>query len=223
MSDTLNIRVATDLTDRQNNILREEKSAGRQAYFHNGRLCYRERRSPRRSLRSSSKTGSRPHRASHDAPPYPQRTKQPVPSRNGALQDQATPLLSDMEEFPMLHRQTTGDGAYSRPDSQGVQEAQETHQRPIQIATLHRESCVDKRPVAKQCRGPEDSSHRAPGRPLHRHLEMAPVPPPLPAPTAPSTSNHHPTHVPALSSPTEEILVVNVHSLQTASPVTTKP
>ena len=160
MSDTLNIRVATDLTDRQNNILREEKSAGRQAYFHNGRLCYRERRSPRRSLRSSSKTGSRPHRASHDAPPYPQRTKQPVPSRNGALQDQATPLLSDMEEFPMLHRQTTGDGAYSRPDSQGAQEAQETHQRPIQIATLHRESCVDKRPVAKQCRGPEDSSHR---------------------------------------------------------------
>ena len=160
MSDTLNIRVATDLTDRQNNILREEKSAGRQVYFYNGRLCYRERRSPRRSLRSSSKTGSRPHRASHDAPPYPQRTKQPVPSRNGALQDQATPLLSDMEEFPMLHRQTTGDGAYSRPDSQGAQEAQETHQRPIQIATLHRESCVDKRPVAKQCRGPEDSSHR---------------------------------------------------------------
>ena len=160
MSDTLNIRMATDLTDRQNNILREEKSAGRQAYFYNGRLCYRERRSPRRSLRPSSKTGSRPHRASHDAPPYPQRTKQPVPSRNGALQDQATPLLSDMEEFPMLHRQTTGDGAYSRPDSQGAQEAQETHQRPIQIATLHRESCVDKRPVAKQCRGPEDSSHR---------------------------------------------------------------
>ena len=71
MSDTLNIRVATDLTDRQNNILREEKSAGRQACFYNGRLCYRERRSPRRSLRSSSKTGSRPHRASHDAPPYP--------------------------------------------------------------------------------------------------------------------------------------------------------
>ena len=46
MSDTLNIRVTTDLTDRQNNILREEKSAGRQAYFHNGRLCYRERRFP---------------------------------------------------------------------------------------------------------------------------------------------------------------------------------
>ena len=52
---------------------------------------------------------------------------------------------------------------------------------------------------------------------------MVPVPPPLPAPAVPSTSNHHPTHVPALSSPTEEILVVNVHSLQTASPVTTKP
>ena len=63
-----------------------------------------------------------------------------------------------------------------------------------------------------------------PGRPLHRHLQTAPVPPPpLPAPAAPTTSSHHPTHVPALSSPTEEILVVNVHSLQTASPVTTKP
>ncbi len=83
MSDILNSRVATDLTDRQNNILRAEK---RQA-GHNGRLCYIERRSPRRSLRSSSKTGSRPHHATHDAPPYPERMKQTVPSRNGALEN----------------------------------------------------------------------------------------------------------------------------------------
>lgn len=43
MSDTLNTRVATDLTDCQNSILREEKSAT-------------EKDSPRRSFRSSSKT-----------------------------------------------------------------------------------------------------------------------------------------------------------------------
>ena len=105
MSDILNIRVTTDLTDRQNNILREEKSAGRQVYFHNGRLCYRERRSP----------PPQPPLLQQDwesSPPrcrrYPQRTKQTVPSRNGALENQATPLFSDMEEFPLLHRQTTG-------------------------------------------------------------------------------------------------------------------
>ena len=110
------------------------KRRGRQAYFHKGRLCYRERRSPRRSLRSSSKTGSRPHHA----PPYPQRMKQTVPSRNGVLENQAT---LRHERVPAAAQ--TGDGTEPTADrdSQG---AQATQQRPVQTATLHRESCVDK-------------------------------------------------------------------------------
>ena len=40
MADCLNIRVATDLTDRQNTILREEKQSGNQAFFYKGRLCH---------------------------------------------------------------------------------------------------------------------------------------------------------------------------------------
>ena len=38
MADCVNIRVATDLTDRQNVILREQKQSGNQAYFYKGRL-----------------------------------------------------------------------------------------------------------------------------------------------------------------------------------------
>ena len=40
MADTLNIRVASDLTDSQYDILKEEKQAGRRAYFYQGRLHY---------------------------------------------------------------------------------------------------------------------------------------------------------------------------------------
>ena len=43
MIDTLNIRVASDLTGRQSSVLREERSAGRRAYFRNGRLHYNNR------------------------------------------------------------------------------------------------------------------------------------------------------------------------------------
>ena len=75
MSDTLNIRVATDLTDRQNNIRREETSDGRQAYFQNGRLLHRKA-IPCHSLRSSSETGSHHNHTADDAPHYPERTKQ---------------------------------------------------------------------------------------------------------------------------------------------------
>ena len=43
IADTLNIRVASDLTGRQSSVLREERSAGRRAYFRNGRLQYNNR------------------------------------------------------------------------------------------------------------------------------------------------------------------------------------
>ncbi|KAL8577203.1 hypothetical protein ACOMHN_061330 [Nucella lapillus] len=46
MADTLNIRVATDLTDSQYDILREERQAGRRAFFYNGRLHYHTEKVP---------------------------------------------------------------------------------------------------------------------------------------------------------------------------------
>ena len=140
MSDILNIRVATDLTDRQNNIVREEKSAGRQVYFHNGRLCYRERRSPPpQPPLLQQDWESSPQRCRR----YHQRTKQTVPSRNGALENQATPLFSDMEEFPLLHQTDDGTEPTSDRDSQG---SQATQQLPVQRRPPSTGS-----PVAKQC------------------------------------------------------------------------
>ncbi len=179
MSDILNIRVATDLTDRQNNILREEKSAGRQVYFHNGRLCYRERRSPPpQPPLLQQDWESSPQRCRR----YPQRTKQTVPSRNGALENQATPLFSDMEEFPLLHRQTTGRSLHHtgiHRELKRLNNCQYREGHPPQ-GVLPPSSAADLKTAATA----------TPGRPLHRHLEMAPVQPPLPAPAAPSTSNH---------------------------------
>ncbi|KAL8582253.1 hypothetical protein ACOMHN_037010 [Nucella lapillus] len=43
MADTLNIRVASDLTNRQNQIIREEKDAGRQAYVWKGHMFHKNR------------------------------------------------------------------------------------------------------------------------------------------------------------------------------------
>ena len=208
MSDILNIRVATDLTDRQNNILREEKSAGRQVYFHNGRLCYRERRSP----------PPQPPLLQQDwesSPPrcrrYPQRTKQTVPSRNGALENQATPLFSDMEEFPLLHRQTTG---------------RSLHQTGIHRELKRLNNCQYREGhppqgvlSAKQCRGPEDSSHRDTRTTTTQTSRDGP------GTTAPSSPSRSIDVQPPIfrRTPIEEILVVNMHSLQTASPVATKP
>ena len=51
MAETTYIRVASDLTDRQNQRLREEKEAGRKAFFWKGQLRYStqaQRKSPRR-------------------------------------------------------------------------------------------------------------------------------------------------------------------------------
>ena len=100
-------------------------------------------------------------------------------------------------EIPTLHRQTTGDGAHSRPNSQA---AQETQQRPVPPAFLHGESCVDKRPAAKQRCGLEDSSHRDTRTTTAQKSRDGHVPQPPPAPTAPTMTNNHPL----LSSSTEE-------------------
>ena len=126
MSDTLNIRVATDVTDRQSSILREEKNAGRQAYFHNGRLHYKENRSPRRKFRRSSETRRHGHRATDDAPRYFQRTEQAAPSRNKTPDDRQTPPpLYDMEHFPMIHSRRSGNGAHSSSESQKAPDSQQ--------------------------------------------------------------------------------------------------
>ena len=157
-----------------------------------------EKDSTRRSFRSSSKTESYHHHAADDVPPYPQRTKRTVSSRTGATKDHASPLLFDMEEFTTLHRQTTGDGAHRRLDLQGAQ------QRPLQQAFLPGGCCVDKRPVAKQRCGSEDSIY------CNTRTTVAKTPGDGPGTTAQAdpttTDNHHPTHVPVLSSPTEENL-----------------
>ena len=97
MSDKLNIRVATDLTDRQNSIRREETSGGRQAYFHNGRLLHRKE-IPRHSLRSSSETGSHHNHTADDAPHYPERTKQ----TEGTEHYRTKPLLYSLPLLPSL-------------------------------------------------------------------------------------------------------------------------
>ena len=113
---------------------------------------------------------------------YPQRTKQTVPSRNGALENQATPLFSDMEEFPLLHRQTTGRSLHHtgiHRELKRLNNCQYREGHPPQ-GVLPPSSAADLKTAATA----------TPGRPLHRHLEMAPVQPPLPAPAAPSTSNH---------------------------------
>ncbi|KAL8620545.1 hypothetical protein ACOMHN_028048 [Nucella lapillus] len=44
MADTLNICVASDLTNRQNQIIREEKDAGRQAYVWKGHMFHKNRK-----------------------------------------------------------------------------------------------------------------------------------------------------------------------------------
>lgn len=59
MASTLGIRVSSDLTDRQNHILREERNAGRQAYVWKGRLCYSNRNThQQRYTRNGSSTYS---------------------------------------------------------------------------------------------------------------------------------------------------------------------
>ncbi|XP_076455160.1 superkiller complex protein 2-like isoform X2 [Babylonia areolata] len=49
MANTLNVRVASDLTQRQNQILREEREAGKKAYFWKGRLYYNKYNNNNRS------------------------------------------------------------------------------------------------------------------------------------------------------------------------------
>ena len=121
-------------------------------------------------------------------------------------------------EIPTLHRQTTGDGAHSRPNSQA---AQETQQRPVPPAFLHGESCVDKRPAAKQRCGLEDSSHRDTRTTTAQKSRDGHG---TTAPSCPNRSNHdQQPSLALLLDRREKILLGNVHSLQTASPVTTKP
>lgn len=183
--------MATDLTNCQNSILREEKSL-------------LQRKIPPAAASAPPARLKVTTHAADDAPPYPQRTKRTVSSRTGATKDQASPLLFDMEEFTTLHRQTTGDGAHRRLNLQGAQ------QRPLQQAFLHGGCCVDKRPVAKQRCGSEDSIY------CNTRTTVAKTPGDGPGTTAQAdpttTENHHPTHVRVLSSPAEEILVMNVHS-----------
>ena len=46
MADTLEIRVSSDLTRRQTDVLRKERQEGNRAYFRNGRLYHSERKTP---------------------------------------------------------------------------------------------------------------------------------------------------------------------------------
>ena len=208
MSDILNIRVATDLTDRQNNILREEKSAGRQVYFHNGRLCYRERRSPPAAASASP--------ARLGVVPTALQTIPPAHETNGAQQERSIrkpshSLILRHGRVPAAAQTDDGTEPTSDRDSQG---AQATQQLPVQ-----RQPPSTGSPVAKQCRGPEDSSHRDTRTTTTQTSRDGP------GTTAPSSPSRSIDVQPPIfrRTPIEEILVVNMHSLQTASPVATKP
>jgi len=110
MSEELNVRIASDLTDFQQNEIRKHKNEGRVAYYRGGRLHVDERRSPRRSTR---------HRRSRTPTPFQQQstleifysetendqnTHAHIPhqgQRQHATQ-RTSPRLESMEEFPML-------------------------------------------------------------------------------------------------------------------------
>ena len=67
MADTLNIRVASDLTGRQSSVLRQERSAGRRAYSRNGRLHYNNRPPPR-NRRTPPRTPDSPSAENREPP-----------------------------------------------------------------------------------------------------------------------------------------------------------
>ena len=163
---------------------------------------------PRRSLRFSSKTGSRP----------PQRCRRypPAHETNGAQQERSIrkpshSLILRHGRVPAAAQTDDGTEPTSDRDSQG---SQATQQLPVQRRPPSTGS-----PVAKQCRGPEDSSHRDTRTTTTQTSRDGP------GTTAPSSPRRSIDVQPPIfrRTPIEEILVVNMHSLQTASPVATKP
>ena len=97
MADTLNICVASVLTGRQSSVLREERSAGRLAYFRNGQIQYNNRPPPR-NKRTPTRRPDSPsaenregataqHTAQHVSPTYDTSTFPPLSSRRAQEDD----------------------------------------------------------------------------------------------------------------------------------------
>ena len=92
MADDLGIRVAADLTDRQQEEVRRQREQGRSAYYRRGRLHVRERRQSR--------------------PPH-------VARDNGRTSGNLPPPVGDMDHYPTLRRQRPPSGSQRSRVSSG--------------------------------------------------------------------------------------------------------
>lgn len=192
MSNTFNTRVATDLTDCQNSILREEKSL-------------LQRKIPP---------------AAASAPPARLKvtttTLQTMFLHIPSARNERYPAgLEQQKTMPLLYSSTWKNSRHSTDRRQGMEPTEDSTYRELNNGHYSKPSSPGGA-VWTRGRSPSSAvdlktaSTATPGRPLRRHLETAPVPQPKPIQRRPIITTPPMSRCSPLRR--KRILVVNVHS-----------